>query len=209
MAQVGDIFLCSWVGTVFNQRFMLTHTYRLDVMAGGVISDIDAQTLLMSGWGGVGAGTHMDTYAKCLITAATINEAWVQKVKPIRIRKKQENVAVVGTAGPNYTANVAAAVEFQTDFATRKGIAVKKVGPAPMTSTLALAGKWDAAYIVLLGNLGIALSTPYTFAGGNQVFTPCVWHRSAGFPPYGDPITAYKVQDTCRVNRRRTLGLGI
>jgi hypothetical protein len=207
-ASVGDIIAITAVGSAFNQLIMFTQTYAV-VSVTGVISDQDEQQQMLDAVrAGVGGGDLWETlYLACLPPQYTLEKFRAQKVRPSRISYVETPRGAAGThASDAFTANVSAAIPLTTNLARRDQLAVKKLGPIPDPSDVALNGFLTAAYQVKM-NLFAAglLSTMVTAAPVITAF-PVIVHRNPAVPV--DSLTKYRPQGTVRVKGSRTVGRG-
>lgn len=201
-----DWVQCTWRGTCFGQRIILTHHY-LVVGDWGVATTV-AQDLaqINSELDVAGAFDPTTDYLACLPPQYTLNEIRSQRIKANRsVYRSLAKVATVGTnANPATVASDAAAITCRGSNAGRSNLSVKKIGPVPDAASAA--GLLTAPYTALLTALGSRLVQGFTPAGSGSLLTPIV--------PHADKVTFeilnnFLVGPESRVNRRRTVGLGI
>lgn len=100
--------------------------------------------------------------------------------------------------------NVSATITKKGEEAGRHSIGAVHLPNVPQETMVA--GIFQAPYTTALGDLATALKTPYTLATGGTL-TPIIANK-ASLGGSKDVFTTV-VQDATRVQRRRTLGLGI
>lgn len=203
---VNDLFRVSIVGECFSQRIMLTHAYALSTVTGAHTES--AASLALGGALIVGGTADLiSPYAALLPPQYAFLYIRVQKVAPVRFRYEVTNVAGNGTHASNTDAsNQAAALEFHTALAGRDQIGVKHIGPIPQDAAVQDAGELAAAYKTLMQTLATNMKLAPSAVGGNLVWTPVIAHKD----PVGSftIITNNIVQESIRVQRRRTLRVG-
>lgn len=146
-------------------------------------------------------------------TATSIDIQWIT---PVRYRKKVYPRADAGGGGTTTTANMAAALTLQGDAATRRAQATKHI--PGLGSGDILAGTLRPAYLALLNTLGGSAVADLVFALGQA--EPVIYGRFIAADPTTTPptpgqpelittVTTYNVNPNARVQRRRTVGLGV
>jgi len=204
---LNDIIRVTWFGQCFGQRIMMQHDYRVDGVVGAndIISVQDALITELAASGNDGLETD---YTACLATAYTGDFVRAQRVYPVRMRASSGTMTTSGSAGTTELSNIAAAVNFITDFSGRSQQAVKHLGPISSETTLVDNGVLTTAYNTLLNTFANSLLDNVSLLTGNVDLTPVVVH-------IGDPVwsstdlTNFNLGSAARVMRRRTVGLGI
>lgn len=131
-----------------------------------------------------------------------------QRVYPTRDLYLRTPVGVVGTQNDDCDASNLAAVIVKRGERTGRGKSgTFHLGGLPMTS-YAL-GRMTAGSRTLLTALADKLNDPQLSAGGESLFVPGMFNPTMGAPNNFNEIVACDVQDTVRVMRRRTVGVGI
>lgn len=204
---VNDIFQVTLVGTSFNQRIMLTHFYRIESQTAPqnelVVSD-ELVDVIKAG----GTADLETDYAACLHSGYACQEIWAQKIFPTRYRRSTEVGTEVGSAGDMETANVAGSITLHSELSGRDEVANKHIGPLVVSATLVNDGQLLPAYKGLLETFANIMTNDIVLATGAVNLQPVIYHRANVVPKFSD-IVGYIVHDTVRVNRRRTVGLGI
>lgn len=205
---VNDLFLMNAVGSVFGQRTILTNWYSINAINPGV-AETTVNTILLDAVRGGGGGDNYETKLRAVMPPEWTLDRWtVQKIHPVRYVSQSATRGVAGThAASCETANQAAALTFSTILAGRNQISTKKIGPLPLGATVQADGFLVAAYKTLLGSLGTGMETTIVDAGTGLSAFASIAHRDP--PGSYTIILAHQVGDTIRVNRRRTVGVGI
>lgn len=202
--------------TLFGQEVMNTFHFRLD-LAGGALPDGAAFLSDFNDMLAV-ADTFYDTYMLTLPVQCQNIYADLQWIDPDRLMMRS---FVVGPQGATVhvptTANLASALELRGDIADKRSIGTKHI--PGLGGVAVAAGIVQAALIAELANFGIQATLPVGIGG--RTMTPIIFGRARAqytdkhgvvHPPIGKsyrPITAFRVQTTARVMRRRTVGVGI
>ena len=202
-AQVADRLIVTYVGDLLNQRIMSTFWYGISSLIGvptlgDVMDELRAKLIT--------ANNLRDDYLSCCPPQYTLNETWVQFVRPTRYVKKVYVDAQAGTfAGDAHTANIAAVIERRGVTASRKSVSTLHV-PCPTANSAITGGSITAGYATPLADLATQVATQVTTATG-YVLDPVIDNGVGGtnFTAIGLAFP----QTTVRVMRRRTVGLGI
>ena len=203
---VGTIVAINWVGSYQQQRYLLTHTYRITETSSTQEPVGDTNSLAFH-FTNTDPGTVTYHYRKCLPTNYDIREVAAQAISPQRHVKVGISVVYGGTAGGTaITGNVAATVTLKTQLAGRSQISNKHIGPIPT------AGYNNGLIIGTLfsdlGTLGIQLSANQTVPAGatNTIkLAAVIFHKEFG---QHDLIYNSVVSDRVGTMRRRTLRVG-
>jgi len=204
---VGDVFLITINGLLFNQRIMLTHHYAV-TEADGVSDEQDFGTEILNL---IKSGGDIDiegAYASCLQTGYTCESLWAQKIRVGRFRRTEIAGTEPGTLTAGEVTTVAAALVMQTAASGRNQQAVKKVGPLPTTVDYISNGVLTNTMILALSGLGTALKATLELPFDAGVLKPCIYHGEVPFPA-PDLITQFSVPETARSNGRRVVGRGV
>jgi hypothetical protein len=189
------------VETTLNGQTMLNvlHYVLGTVGTADYIAALTALNTLLNGAGGL-----TDAMKACMSQDADFVSTMCQVVAPTRLVGVKAAVvksgSVLATALPQ---NVSAVITKRTDQASRRGIGSFHLGAIASTQV-------DAGYLTgpLIGNLttlGNVIRS--TLAVGTQSYTPCLW--SPITPAETRILVSTTVQQTSRVMRRRTVGVGI
>jgi len=187
-------------GTLFGQRTLSLFHYRYNtnVNAANGFPIIDLLATILNDAGGL-----VENYAACCSQNLTIDFLSIQKVHPApRIRRY--NFDPSAPTGTNIAAclspNHACAITRQADEATRHGTGTLHMPAVPVTfmEDGLITGAADAAYTTLAEEMLVHQD------GG--LWVPVLYNRVA--PADSLNITRTTVQNTLRVQRRRTVGLG-
>lgn len=200
---VGDLVRVTIVGTLFQQTIMTVLDYKVTESSGDTIRVVaNALDATFDA-----ANDLYDSYRAVTPPEYTHTFTWIQTIRPTRFTK---SIFAVDSPGTNATStkvsNVAAVITKRSELANRRGLGSVHMPIAPTASGVTN-GKIVAPMRTLLNTLGdkIVLSRP--ILAGLTTLVPVIVNSGFAFPAveYSDYIT----QDTSRVMRRRTVGLGI
>lgn len=206
---VGDILQVTFRGRYEQQRIMLVHHYRLDA----VNPFTDAQNVQLAladkVRAGAGGGNIIEgSYLACLPPQYTLEKIRTQTIALQRLVMTEVARNVPGThGGDTETGNQAAVVTLRTALAGRSQVSNKHIGPIPQDVTVQDNGLVTVAYKALLTTLASNLAVQFADAGTGATFTPVIFHKTGTGPNYS-VIERWLAQETLRVMRRRTVGLG-
>jgi hypothetical protein len=133
-------------------------------------------------------------------------EVQLQWVHPFRYAYRRfASMPLIGQAPDAcYPPNVAATITKKGEEAGRHSIG--SVHLPNMPNNTAADGKWGPAMLALLTTLAGRLKAPFTLATPGTI-TPIIFNKAA--PADSKPVFSTVVQPEVRVQRRRTVGLGI
>lgn len=206
---VDDIFLVTTVGECADQTILNTFYYRIDELGVAPLpTDLQAQSILADALFGV-ADILKSAFLDCLPQNYTLNDVWVQKVFPARYRKTVESQAAEGTILADALAtNLAAVVSRFGIEANRHNIGGVHIGPVPTGTDYQIDGQITGTYKSKLITLGGAMLEEVDLLGSNKIKWVPTLFAATGTPVHADIMTTV-AQNTLRVMRRRTVGLGI
>lgn len=194
------------VGSMNAQEILLTHVYEVASTFGAGTWDMIPNFNEFIG-GIVAVGGLANVYLDVMSDEFSLNRIDLQVIYPTRYVK----VSFADGSGPGTVVqnaeppNVAHAILLRTDLAGRDQRATKHIGGVP--STFTNNGRMTAAAIAAYEILADQLVQRYTVAGtGDTLWWPIIYHRDN--PGATDYITSRTLQNTTRVERRRTVGLG-
>lgn len=152
-----------------------------------------------------GADELFAIYSTILSTELRDLNVYGQLVYPVRYRYTSDGAPDVtgDTPGGAFPPNVQAAITRAAEKAGRKYISHLSLPALPLDSITD--GKITNVFKANMEALCEVIPKVYVMPGGVE-FTPVIWHRTS--TPNDDPITFAFPQDTSRVMRRRTVGLG-
>lgn len=205
---VNDLFRIAAVGSAFGQRIMLTHAYQV-VGIDPNQSELTVTTAILEALRGGGGGDLFETeYLACLPVDYTLDYWYAQKVAPVRYRYAKHTRGVTGThADGCETANQAAVLTGTTVLSGRSQISNKHIGPIPQSANVQANGLVAAAYKAKLSALGAKMDNGLVDAAIGLSMFPVIIHPTPATS--STLIIDFQPQDTIRVMRRRTVGLGI
>jgi len=204
---VNDIYQLTFSGRCFGQRIMLTHHYIVEETPAGLQVAQACSELIDGVRAGAGGDDLIDSdYRACLPPQYTLEHIVAQSVLPRYRRAVYVSGSIGAHAADTETANQAAVITLQSDFAGRDQVSNKHIGPIPQDVTVQDEGNLTVAYKTLLDTLMVGLLSAVTQIGGTLVFKPVIFH-STGVVNH-DILSAGYVQETIRVMRRRTVGQG-
>jgi len=200
----GDNILVTMVGNMVGQTIMNTFYYRVTQAPGTLLQQADVleslDNLLNS------AGNLFPKVLAAIPPEYSFEASWLQVVFPGRyVAYKFPEVASGQGDAPGITANLAGVVVRRTDKAGRDQVGTLHVLVGSGDEGV-LNGRVGGATKVALDALAASLPTSYTVSG--YTFRPVL-------TPFNNPDGSAKwidsafAQDTARVMRRRTVGLGI
>lgn len=151
------------------------------------------------------AGSLIPAMGLCLNANCTITQLWAQPVYPDRLAPIFQSSGINGDQDSGYALpqNQALVIEKIGDPATRWGRGSFHLGG--LDGQAISVGTINPAQDTLMRALADQLRTVMT--GGVVSFFPCLW--SPKVPTRITRWNRYKVQQTARVMRRRTVGVGI
>lgn len=146
-------------------------------------------------------------YLRCLSANVTILAVRAQSVRPVRFATSETLVGTNGTyGGANVsTCNLAAVISRASQFAGRSQISNSHVGP--ISEGAYTTGLITSAYKTLLSDLAAVMLADQFTTTPSIGLRPVILHK-LGSTPFSDPVVSYKIGDSVRVMRRRTLGVG-
>jgi hypothetical protein len=187
---------------------MNTFNYRVSTVVGGspTINAFAADFLVSAQW-----AINESTFRACCPNNYTHLQTWLQFVRPVRYVAFKDEVNVAGDSGAAaLTANLAAVVTRQGDIADKHNNGSIHI-PIAQDDTLIANGKLTAGFKTTVNAFAENVNDGITVTSGAATVTtrPVLYFITpSGSVNSRDVITAY-AQDTVRVMRRRTVGLGI
>ena len=201
---VGDTLLITLNGVTNNQRTMNTFVYVCSATPSAT-SDVTALNALWAKM--VAADGLIAKYKNALSVDWAGTEAWFQIIRPTRYRKVVREIEGSGTFDSlMQTGNLQASITRYGPLATKRdqgGIRVPLGTSSASIENGRLVEEQKNALIVLANEMYLNQST---------VSPAVTWVPQVGLPAGGAPTrpcTGTLVQDTVRVIRRRTVGVGI
>lgn len=147
--------------------------------------------------------------ALCMGVDASITEVRAQRVYPTRDYYISDNTVIQGGGVDQCTAGNLSAVITKQSTHVGRGRSGSFHVPAIPESAYA-SGFITANYLQLLEPLAENIDvTQVSGAGGNDVWGPGMFNPNLGALANWSDIARVKIQDTVRVMRRRTVGVGI
>jgi len=202
---VNSIIEVGMVGSLLNQRILSVFHYAVtSPSTETVVQNEVAQFLAQISNGG--ALSLSTTYTECLPANATLLQVTAQALTPLRYARQKVLKNQMGTQDDTNTPNVAGVITKQTDFSGRRYIGGVHI---PTGGTLSVQdGFLTEDFKAKLFTFAGTMIQQVTIVPTGAIYTPVIYHR----PPLTTaptPVVAFTVQDTSRVMRRRTVGLGI
>lgn len=210
-AEVGNIYLLTFLGQYAEQRIMFTQTYRISAVGPVVTDGLAAITLIKGVRAGAGGLDLLESkYLALLPETYQLDTIRAQQIAPNRFVMHDVTRLAAGTHPEACdTANLAATITLRTDWAGRDQVGVKHIGPIPTTDVVTQQGEISAAYTVKLNTFGTALLNSYSDLATELTFDPVIYHPIESVPPLYDKVTSYTLGTTTRVMRRRTVRVGV
>jgi len=200
----GDRVLITVVGHLHNQRIMMTFPYLCDEV-GASIQQSDAFAALRDQL--CVAGGFMDKLKAVLPNNFEDLALWFQVIAPVRYSKYTLSSTATGAFNDvnAQTPNLAAVVTRRADRAGRKYRGSVHI-PLPTSADLFSGGVLDTGYKTLVQQFANKVDDAIHTATPLINLTPSLFHKPLSVDP--TPIVEAFAQDTVRVMRRRTVGLG-
>lgn len=201
---LGGVVELTLKGKLLDQAIMNVFHYQVDTVSTAPTVEDEMSDFILDVQSG-GPTTLLDTYLACMPSNYVLNEITAQAISPIRYVRVTEVVNLVGLRTTASSSNVQAAVTFRTSLSGRKFVG-KKFLPLPASDIVnGMVGAVQKGLIQSFADRWLQNVVP-ALSGG--IYAPVIWHRnSPATPP--TRIRSGFPQDTQRVIRRRTVGLGI
>lgn len=199
-----DQLLVSFRGTLISQRVINTFTFIANPVTDPHAWDIAIDELHATI---TGPGSLRELFLDCVPNNYTLDEIRYQVLRPIRLAQViKPQVAQSGNVGASaLVPNNAVVIERRGDLARRADVGAVHL-PAPQDVLLVNGGLITPAYKTILQAFANQMKTSYATNFGGVVLRPTVYHLNiATSITY---VTQTVVQETARVMRRRTVGLG-
>lgn len=200
---VNDRVQVSIWGLCFNQRIILSHWYKVTQVNGDPRTVTQDLLAIIAKLKDGGPADIVTPYLACLATQYIPQTIRVQKITTPRSAYQSANIAAGTPEGQDATvANDSAVLTLRTDRAGRSQISNKHIGPVPDAASAA--GLVTNAWRAKLAVLGVALLSEVTF-GETGSMVPVVPHPNGS----ADQLVGQIIGETSRVQRRRTVGIGV
>lgn len=207
-AAVGQIYVSTILGSLCGQRTMTQFTWQVKEVPGAqTVQDVYTQLRAAL----FAAGGLVPKMLPCLPDNWTMFQSWQQCVWPVRYVKKVTAESATGSSGiESSVPNVQAAVIRECELAGRPFVSTLKIPISPLDAGVNdgfIGGALDVALQAFaLQNISTIGTT-----GTSPVLWPVIYHGPTVTPT---PTNATRIvsafaQQTTRVIRRRTVGLGI
>lgn len=204
---VGDVLEVTYQMTLYGQRLLTVLHYKVTtaptVVTDPLLSQADVLNEIKNG----GAQDRVTVYRNCVSNNLNFDALTAQYVYPGRWRRSTLNINVAGSvSGSAGSANIAAVIEKTTDLAgkaNRGSVHVPGIQNGQYSN--GLIGTTLNNNLVLLADK--LITTINESGAGAGVWKPIIFHRR--FPATTSQIwNSYTIQQTVRVMRRRTVGVG-
>jgi len=200
---VGDRVMVTFRGTLAQQHILSTFWYGVSAIT-GVVNQTDAFTALRASL--VAGGGLRPDYLACCPTNYTLDYIWIQNIRPTRWGKFTFGDNSPGTwAADAPTANTSGVITRRGDLAIRKAVSTLHV-PISSTADVMADGLLTPAFKTPMTALAVEVIKSITTAGTVVTYFPVIDNGPGGAD--FQVITSAFVQETARVMRRRTVGLG-
>lgn len=206
-APLNSILEVGFEGTVNGQRTLTVLHYRVTTVSPDP-SILGEQETFIAEVGPLGNFNIVAPYIACCGNNFTLNNVTAQFVSPTRTRRSSATFNTPGQVAEAVTAqNVSAVITKRTDLGGRKQIGGVHLPAVPPSRYVG--GMLTAAHLTAMATLRAALLATVSppIAGGS--YKPCLWHKKLPAQPASDLVTQLVSQETLRIMRRRTVGLGI
>jgi hypothetical protein len=200
---VGDVCLVTYRGSLNSQRILNTFVYGVQAFTGTPDQSLalDALVAKLNT-----TGNLTDKYLNCVPADYTLAQIWAQVIRPLRWAKHIYPQGTAGNGGnASVTSNLAMSITRRGARGRRKDVSSLHV---PVSGDVSeVNGGFLQTGILISGNaLALQLRTLVATTTPAVDWVPVIFNG----PTFIDvtPITAAFAQDTVRVMRRRTVGLG-
>lgn len=204
-AAVGQIYLTTFRGRIANQEIMNTYIHRLDVLGAPATTDqviAEFNTRITAG------GGLFNTFISAVPPEYLCLERWFQVVWPTRIRKNVVVSNLPGSwAGVNDSPNVAVSIERFAETSGRNSVGRVQLPASMAPADIAGGVISGAGYKAALDAHAVQMKTAVTTVPTGHVLSPVLWAKATAAT--FRPVIGSVRQETVRVMRRRTVGLGI
>lgn len=204
---LGDILEVGFEGTIYSQKVLSVFHYRVDVAPTVITDSILSQASVLNEIKATGAQDKVTKYLACISNNYTLDRITAQYIYPARYRRSFLYSGAAATrVGAANTANTSAVI---TKLTRRAGKSFR--------GSLHLPGIVNSDYssgtiLAPLNNLMVILASdlinPLTEPGGGAgIWNPIIFHRNAP-GSFAEIWNDYAIQQTLRIMRRRTVGVG-
>jgi len=201
---VGDTWLVTLRGSVFNQLILNTFYYRVAYLA--TPGTTNAKQGVLQGYLNT-VGGFIDKFLAALPSDYNLDRLDIQKVGPYRTITLNQTFASNGLNGFNVgQANTAMSIERRGELARRFDVGRVQLVGSDDTSWINQ-GVLQAAAKTACANFGAQMVAAQGTLGSTDTFIP-VLSRISGGTRINTDILLYEVQTTARTMRRRTVGVG-
>lgn len=210
VVNVGNMIFVIARGTYMGQTTMTTLTYIVDGVSGSEKPYVDVINAFHDEWidalGGVA-----QKLAACYssgMTNITYDYQIVYPVRYIKLTRSSASYSTGSVSGTSLPPNVASVMTLRGDLGNRHNLANKHLGAVPTTfSANGLVTPTGLASYAAYADAAIDQGATVTVDGSNYTMKPIIYNRAVPVDSVG--ITNYQIGQTTRVERRRTVGLGI
>ena len=196
---VGGIVETIWMGNTAGQRTMTVLHWKNN---GTVLSDGVSALGTITNW--MKGGTVGTAYLAATAADWAAFRVQAQLIYPTRYRPIQATWTGPGVGGASKTPNVGSALTRYGETANRHSIGTIHMPALPSENYND--GVLDATITLALGNL-LAYWTANNSMGTTSTFQPVLYNRAT--PTNSVVVIGGTVQPQVRIDRRRTVGLGI
>lgn len=199
----GDVLLVTYKGSLADQIIMTTFHYGMSTVTGAPTQDAVATEVLtkLSAVGG-----QNERFLNCCPDNYNLDEVWVQFILDTRYRKKVGFPNVGGNFGfQAYGTNQAGVISRFGPAANRRNQGNIHI-PIGASASWLLDGKIIPAWRTAANLLAPFLYNPQVLATTGTI-SPILIHGTSKLNAI--PLVSAQVQETARVMRRRTVGVGI
>ncbi len=197
----------TYKGLYENNVMMMVLNYKVlsNDSAVSYLSDLNS---IITKFADTAAGTILTLYRALLPANYTITTIRAQQVRPTRqLFMEDSGLALLGMhATEAASGNLAATITRVSLAAGRKGVSTLHVGPLPDGAKDY--GSLDPTYKAAMASLAQALINDVVIAAPSMVLAAQILHPVGAAVP-STQIETYRLGDTIRTMRRRTLGVGI
>lgn len=208
----GDIVQISLRGRIFGQRILLTRFYKVTVPSDAALTVEQELAGLLAGINATipaGGNELVSKYLTVMPNNYSLETIRAQLVWPNRSVLVEQIADQTGQSlGAATVSNTAVVITMRTAKAGRNQVSNVHIGPVDneVYSAGFVTGPAKPSYNLL----GVRLAIPLTSQNiGGCTTVPVIYHAGQELPQLiSDDIRTHVLQDTIRVMRRRTVGLG-
>lgn len=202
---LGAVLEMSIQGTCLGQTILNVFHYQVTTVSTTTTVSQEVTDFLSKWRNAAVANSFMANFLACVPENYSTVKFTGQAIFPTRYVRQSQVLADPGTRPATTVSNLQASITFNTALAGRSQIGGKRI---IMSAEDSEGGIIVEALRTSLLPFCLSCALPIDVTAGGGVYTPCIYHRNPNLGAPNNIIGAFP-QDTVRVMRRRTVGLGI